>query len=375
MRPLRVLHLPTNIRWIMDVIIEGQNEIGIETQKFILCGKSFYAPLRDPNGRYRGWPEFVKQLMRFMKKYVSALLWADVVHWQYCTRFWPKESALRKLDFLMLKLLRKPAIAQFHGMDFRRNYDWAIENPLWLEAFSESEMEYFENVAYVTQRDFSEAGLLLAMGYGMLPSVLPENLDRAVLLERSVDIANLSPAFNRASETVVIMHGPSLPQSKGTKYVESAIEEIEKLRKIKFVLLKDMDHDEVVEKLGEADIVIDQLLNGDYGLASIEALARGSAVVTYIADSLKSAYPSSLPIVSATPDTLVDVLLDLIDNPEKRNEIAKQGYAYAYGVHSLESTIPEVLRAYRQAAVERRRYLVVKKIDAALARCRRYKWR
>ena len=377
MRPLRVLHLPTNIRWIMDVIIEGQNEIGIETQKFILCNELLWGPLRDPNNPKRGWPIFIRQLLHFMRVYIKALLWADVIHWQYATRFWPEHSFMRSWDFKIINFLKKPSVAQFHGLDFMRNYEWAKENPWWLEAFSEESFEEFEHVGKIAQRDFVDAGFILIMGHGMLPAVLPKNEKRAMLLERSVDVAVLCPQINEYEESraIVIIHGPSSPQKKGTKYVKSAVEKLSKIRDINYIELQNMDHDEVVERLGEGDIVVDQLLCGDYGLASVEALARGNAVVANICDTVKSSYPDDLPIVSATPETIFDVLLDLVDDHAKRIDLAKCGYEYAYRVHSKEATMPEILQAYRKAAVEKGRRRVVKKIDAALEKCKSHKWR
>jgi len=362
----------------MDAIIDGQQDAGIEAKKFLITSRGIdnpesesfdYVPVRQPGRKLKGFPFYIPHLIKFLYRYIRAVLWADVIHWQYSFRFWPEHSKMRKLDFAILSLFRKPAIAQFHGLDFMRNYDWAQENPWWLEAFSPELFEEFEKLGQVTQRDFAAANFVLAMGHGMLPAVLPENEEKSFLLERTMDVASLEPSVDDSlsKDKIVIMHGPSSPQKKGTKYVLAAIEEISKARDIDFVLLQDMSRSEVIEELGKADIVVEQLLCGDYGLASVEAMARGCAVVANVCPSLQESYPSDLPIVSATPDTVKDTILDLIDNPERRIDLAYRGHEYAMRVHSIERTRIEILKAYRKAAVNRGRKQVIKRIDALLA--------
>jgi len=361
----------------MDAIIDGQQEIGIETKKFLITSRGIdepekesfdYVPVRQSHRRLKGFPFYLPHLFRFLFRYIKAILWADIIHWQYSFRFWPEHSKMRKLDFALLRLFRKPAIAQFHGLDFMRNYDWAKENPWWLEAFSSEQFEEFEKLGQVTQRDFAAANFVLAMGHGMMPAVLPENSKKSFLLERTMDVFSLDASINDEidRESIVVMHGPSSPQKKGTKYVLAAIEEISKVRNIEFVLLQNMSRSDVIEKLGEADIVVEQLLCGDYGLASVEAMARGCAVVANVCPSLQESYPSDLPIVSATPDTVKDAILDLIDDSEKRIALAKRGHDYAAKMHSTESTRIEVLKAYRMAAEHVGRKRVIKRINKLL---------
>jgi glycosyltransferase involved in cell wall biosynthesis len=45
-------------------------------------------------------------------------------------------------------------------------------------------------------------------------------------------------------------------------------------------------------------------------------------------------YVDELPIVSATPDTVREVLVDLIEHPEKRAELGRRGREFAVKWHS-----------------------------------------
>jgi glycosyltransferase involved in cell wall biosynthesis len=292
-------------------------------------------------------------------------MWADIVHWQYSNRFWPKESRFHRLDFALLRLLRKPVVVQFHGSDFRDNKKRIEGSPWWEEAFDAQTREELDRQAAQTQRDFAAADFTFALHYGMMPYVREENKDRVVLLERSVDVAKIKPRVkDDPASPIVIAHSPSNRQTKGTAHILDAIEKLKQKRELHFVLLADLPHDEVIERLAGADIVIDQIIGENYGLASVEALALGKAVVANIGKDMSEIFPSDLPIVSATPETLEAVLVDLIDDHETRIEIAKRGPAYALRRHSLEATMPQALEAYKQAAVRRGRKKLAAQIDA-----------
>ncbi|MCA1616707.1 MAG: glycosyltransferase, partial [Acidobacteria bacterium] len=48
-------------------------------------------------------------------------------------------------------------------------------------------------------------------------------------------------------------------------------------------------------------------------------------------------YVDELPVVSATPHTVYDVLKDLIEHPEKRREIGRRSREFAVRWHSAEA--------------------------------------
>src|SRR5699024_11742732 len=95
----------------------------------------------------------------------------------------------------------------------------------------------------------------------------------------------------------------------------------EKLKKecisFDFRFIEGMDHQETMNLLSKADIVIDQLRIGASGYLSTEAMALGKPVICYIREDLVDAYPKDFPIVNAHPNTLKYVLQILIQNPAK----------------------------------------------------------
>jgi glycosyltransferase involved in cell wall biosynthesis len=57
-------------------------------------------------------------------------------------------------------------------------------------------------------------------------------------------------------------------------------------------------------------------------------------------------YVDELPVVSATPETVHDVLVDLIEHPEKRAEIGRRGREFAVKWHSAQAAANRFDRIY-----------------------------
>jgi Fe-S-cluster containining protein len=94
----------------------------------------------------------------------------------------------------------------------------------------------------------------------------------------------------------------------------------------------------------QADIFLDMLSYGWFGANAREAMMLAKPVICYIRpewlESLREELPEyadELPIVSATPETIEEVLRDLIANPEKRREIGNRSRRFAIKWHSAEA--------------------------------------
>lgn len=94
----------------------------------------------------------------------------------------------------------------------------------------------------------------------------------------------------------------------------------------------------------QADIFLDMLTFGWFGANAREAMMLGKPVICFVRpewlESVRQEIPDyveELPIISATPDTVEEVLCDLIANPEKRREIGRRGREFAVKWHSSEA--------------------------------------
>jgi len=144
----------------------------------------------------------------------------------------------------------------------------------------------------------------------------------------------------------LIVHAPTNPVFKGTSFIENTLEMLRREFSFRYVRVEGMSHEEAANVYRSADLVIDQVLCGSYGLFSTEAMALGKPVVCYIREDLVGTFPPELPIVSANPDTLYDTLRYLLQNPEVMANHGARGRAYAEQYHDVNVVGAKLLAIY-----------------------------
>lgn len=94
----------------------------------------------------------------------------------------------------------------------------------------------------------------------------------------------------------------------------------------------------------QADIFLDMLTFGWFGATAREGMMLGKPVICFLRpewlESVREEIPEyidELPIISATPSTIREVLLDLINDKEKREEIGRRSREFAVKWHSKEA--------------------------------------
>ncbi len=113
---------------------------------------------------------------------------------------------------------------------------------------------------------------------------------------------------------------------------------------VELIFAKDIPSKEVRFYQAQADIVVDMLTYGFFGANVREAMMLGKPAICYLRpewlESMRAEIPEyvdELPVISATPETVYDVLKDLIAHPEKRQEIGRRGREFAVKWHSAEA--------------------------------------
>jgi glycosyltransferase involved in cell wall biosynthesis len=186
-----------------------------------------------------------------------------------------------------------------------------------------------------------KAGAQLVGSYDALRWV-PE----AEVLPPGIDVRAIEPAYPGDRERPVILHAPSSRRRKGTEHVIAACEGLA----ADLVLVEGLRHDEAFERYRQADIVVDQLNSGWYGLFAIECLALGKPVVGYLHEEgvrrTEEAFGMRVPIVSTTKDDLRATLEPLVASAAERRRIGEASRAYAERVHDLERVADRLLDLY-----------------------------
>jgi len=137
---------------------------------------------------------------------------------------------------------------------------------------------------------------------------------KIVIIRAALNIQDYKPTIPSLHKKIpLIVHAPSDKKFKGTEYILKAICKLKKEYNFRFRLIHGLNHEDAKKIYEKADIIVDQLFTGAHGVFSIEAMAMGKPVICYIREDLKKKYPKDLPIISANPDTIYNVLKVLID--------------------------------------------------------------
>ncbi len=145
----------------------------------------------------------------------------------------------------------------------------------------------------------------------------------------------------------MILHAPSSRRRKGTEHVLAACEGLD----ADLVLVEGLHHDEAFERYRDADIVVDQLNAGWYGLFAIECMALGKPVVTFLHD--EAVERTERGARHACPDRrarrrrrLRARLEPLVASAAERRRIGAESRAYVEQVHDLERVADRLLALY-----------------------------
>ncbi len=150
-----------------------------------------------------------------------------------------------------------------------------------------------------------------------------------------------------------IVHAPSNRSTKGTHLILPVMKRLQEVRDVEFVLVERTPHDQVIRIKESCDIAIEQVGNfggTGYGRNSLETLAMGIPTVTEMTPDYLEWIPDN-PFVLATPDTLLDRLLELIDDPTLRRSKGEAGRAWVENHHSFDAVHRRLQELYRDHGI------------------------
>jgi glycosyltransferase involved in cell wall biosynthesis len=90
---------------------------------------------------------------------------------------------------------------------------------------------------------------------------------------------------------------------------------------------------EAAAQIRRADVVVDQVLLGLYGVLACEAMACGRLVLGHLGEPLRSRVGQPVPVVEADPRTLAQVMEWVLDDRAAAREHAATGRAFVEEVH------------------------------------------
>ena len=143
---------------------------------------------------------------------------------------------------------------------------------------------------------------------------------------------------------------------KGTHVFVPLVERLKRQgHDVELMFFHDVPSQKVRFYQAQADIVLDQLAFGWFGANGREALMLGKPVVCWLRPSWLEQvarqlpeYVEELPVVSATEETVEDVVRELVLDPERRRELGERGRAFALKWHSAEAGARRMDGFYRR---------------------------
>ena len=311
-RPLRVTLCPVNTAGVPWTNAQALRRRGVDARLVVFERYKLHPEadesLESPRNslllarQARQWAALARLLRR-----------TDIFHFHFGLTLVPQS-----LQFPILRAARKKSVMHYLGSDIRG------KTP--------------EQLAYGKKADAEIVGSYDAIRW------VPE----AEVIPPGVNLSRIAPVPPSDRTRPLIVHAPSSRRRKGSEHVIAAIEGLD----ADLELVEGLHHDEAFERYRDADVVVDQLNAGWYGLFAIEAMALGKPVVTFLHDEAvrrtEEAFGVRVPIVSATADTLRETLRPLVADAARRRELGAASRAYVERVHDIERVADRLLDLYRR---------------------------
>jgi glycosyltransferase involved in cell wall biosynthesis len=305
---VRVTHCPVNTAGIPWTNVQALRGRGVDA-RLVVFNRYGLHPEADIDLERSGG--LLRQQLTQWRAFARLAPQTDVFHFYFGLTLVPKS-----VQFALLRLLGKRSVMHFLGSDIRGRRP---DELAWAKRAGARVVGSYDAIRWVPDAE-----------------VIPPG----------IDVSAIEPAPPSDRERPVVLHAPSSRTRKGTDSVIAACAALD----VELDIVEGLDHREAFERYRRADIVVDQLNAGWYGVFAIEAMALGKPVVTFLHDEAvrrtQDAFGLEVPIVGATKETLADVLRPLVASPDERRRIGAASRAYAEEVHGLDRMTDRLLALY-----------------------------
>jgi len=306
-------------------ISAGLRELGVESTLLVFNERPFERGF-DVNLELRDTSS-LSSVPFNLPKQLRALRWAlprfDVFHFHAGLTLAP-----RRLTLPLLRSRKKGIVFQSWGSDLRRRRA--------------------SEVGYLEQADAVIAGSYLTRR--LAPRGRWPEYD---VVHPAIVLDDWEPVPAEPRDVKRVAHAPSKRAVKGT---ESVIAAVESLRSrgapVELDLIEGVPNREARTRYAAADVVVDQLRIGWYGMFAIESMALAKPVVVHLdeeaAAETEEAFGLELPLVRADEVDLEDVLAGLVEVRESLPELGRRSRDYVERVHGHTQVARQVLEIYER---------------------------
>lgn len=319
-------------------IAEGLRKNGIKADSVVIDDHLFSYPFHKKLNFTGNKPSLINRLKKYYYFIIHTILYDVFI---FNTR---STMLAKKGDLKILKWLGKKTAMIYVGCDIR-NKNYYLNSTDKYTVCKNCSEAYQIKIGCVMEDKHRESEVI--QKYIDAPFSHP--FDAMILngkfsyLYLLLELEKYQPKYE-TNDKIKIVHIPSDDGIKGTNYVLQAIEKLKSENvEFEFELIRNKPHDEVVESIRNADILIDQMVAGWYGLISVESMALGKTTVCFLRDELYNYIPD-IPIINLNPDNLAEGLKKLIKEKEKLSEYGKAGRKYAEKYHDYIRNSMDMLK-------------------------------
>lgn len=322
-----------------------QGIIEIAGQMGILCGalkkQGHIAVGYNVFHSYLGYQEHLinTNIYEIRQQFKQIAAFFDIFHYHFSNPIWRSAK-----DLELLNHKGKKIFMHHWGNDVRFHDLAPLNNPYVYTGDSPPDEVIHSRLTTISQY-IPEA---IVQDYEVLPYVEPY-YQKVHLLPLAIDLRYFSPVYpDKNKKRPLILHAPTNPDFKGTVFIEEALAQLQDLYPFDYKRIEKMSHNHVIELYQKADIIIDQILCGSYGLLSVEAMALGKPVMVFIRPDLIDKFPPHLPVVNSSPENIKENLIALLENPSLRNTLGVKSRQYVEKHHCRDVVVEKLLTIYQQ---------------------------
>ncbi|MFB8189661.1 glycosyltransferase [Microbacterium sp. NPDC055988] len=224
-----------------------------------------------------------------------------------------------------------------HGTDIRsprRHIEATPFSPFF------DEDVYFDRVQRRADRNFAvleHAGVPVFVSTPDLIDDFPRGTWVPVVVDTAAWAAGADEDDAQRTDVPLVLHSPSRASVKGSQLIRAAVTTMADRGVLRYSELSGVPPMQVRRAVMEADIVLDQFRLGSYGVAACEAMAAGKVVLGHVTPRVREYVLEKtglvLPIVEATPDTLEQVLTDILGDRSRMRDTGAAGQHFVREVH------------------------------------------
>lgn len=344
MKRIRVFHGLSEIAGQAYYSVKGLRELGVPTTHMVWASDS---------SQYNydvslGIDKNKKNMIRSLPVWAAKLLYYEckILRENNIFHFHFGRSLFCNYDLKLFRKFRKKVFYEFHGSDLRDYRLAKTRNQYMPDDGNNFGKDYKKRTEKICR--YAD-GIILHDDE--LIFHLPEKRPNVYVVPLRLDLQSIVPVYvSRESKKIRIVHAPTWRQGKGSDYLIEAVERLQKKYEAELILVENKTPQEALALYKAADIIVDQLRIGTYGVFAVESMALGKPVITYITEEMKQRLPQELPIVSANPDTIMEELEKLIQDGELRYHLGVQGREYVEKYHDYRKNARMLSEIYQGKA-------------------------